>query len=102
MGLLLTLAIGAAIGGVARAIAPHRVPRRADVRIISSVVGALLGFLGLAISQWNWAGLTRLSTGSAVASGLGAIALLLAFDLAPRVAPSVINELPGRDPVAKR
>src|SRR5690606_41697121 len=62
--------------------------RRADVRIISSVVGALLGFLGLAISQWNWAGLTRLSTGSAVASGLGAIALLLAFDLAPRVAPS--------------
>ena len=101
MGLLLALATGTAIGVASRAIAPHRVPQRADVRIISSVVGALLGFLGLAISRWHWDGLTRVSTGIAVASALGAIAMLLAFDVVPRVAPPVTEALPGRDPGTK-
>lgn len=102
VGVLLALVVGAAIGEVARAIAPHHVPRRADVRIISSVVGALLGGLGLAISRWSWEDLTRLSTGSAVASALGAIAMLLAFHVCPRIVPSVTQSLPGRGPVVKR
>jgi hypothetical protein len=97
VGLLLALAVGAAIGGAARVAAPRHVPRRADVAIILAAVGAALGTLGHAISRWNWDALARFSPGTAIASAAGSIAVLLAFDVLPRVAPAMTAALPGRD-----
>jgi uncharacterized membrane protein YeaQ/YmgE (transglycosylase-associated protein family) len=99
---LLALAVGAAIGGAARVVAPRHVPRRAHVAIILAAVGAALGTLGYAISRWNWDALAHLSPGTAIASAAGAIAVLLAFDVLPRVAPAMPAALPGRDDQVER
>lgn len=87
MGIPLALAIGAAIGALARAFLPGVAPRRLDVAIILAAVGAMCA--ALTASVLDVAPLAEASPGSALRAAAGAVAILLAFVLVPRVAPGV-------------
>ena len=97
MGLVLALVVGAAIGGAARLTLLRYVPRRTDVAIILASVGAALGILAKVMTTGTWNAVFDASPGIAIAGAIGAAVILLAFHLLPRIAPSLIESLPGRD-----
>jgi hypothetical protein len=68
-----------------------------DVAIILAAVGAALAVAARAITARDWGAMKGFSPGIAVAATAGAVAILLAFDLLPRFAPSLTTALPGRD-----
>lgn len=102
MGPLYILAIGAVVGAGARLLVGRRAPRRIDVAMILAAVGAGLGALGYAMSTDRWSAIMHFSPGMAVAAIVGATMILLAFRVLPRVAPSLVHALPGRDQAVRR
>ena len=102
MGLLLALVIGVAIGFAARVALPRLAPRRRDVAIILTSVGAVLGALARTVHTTVSGAPDHLSPGSVLAPLAGALTILIAFVLLPRVAPSLTVRLPGRDDVSSR
>jgi uncharacterized membrane protein YeaQ/YmgE (transglycosylase-associated protein family) len=100
MGVLIAVLLGAVIGGVARVALPRHTPRRIDVATILAAVGATLGVLAGSVIGAPW--VSRLSAGTFAATALGASAILTAFDVLPRTAPSLTRKLPGRTPTSGR
>lgn len=100
MGLLTALLLGAAIGGLTRASMPRFAPRRLDVATMLAAVGSGLAVLAGTILGAPWS--ARVSTGGLLASLIGSAAILAAFVLLPRAAPSLAESLPGREPPGER
>jgi uncharacterized membrane protein YeaQ/YmgE (transglycosylase-associated protein family) len=96
VGLLTALLLGAAIGGLTRASMPRHAPQRLDVATMLAAVGGALAVLAGTVLGKQWSG--RVSTGGLFAAVVGSSAILAAFALLPRAAPTLVRSLPGREP----